>query len=109
MGLLNEDSRVACLKTQRTREMRISDNEIKKLINNTPAGIVDEIVEIGEHRGRIEDRQLVDELTSEVVNMPDREEMIAALKARIEAGTYNPTAEEIVDGMVRRNIADRIR
>ncbi len=89
--------------------MRISDNELKKVINTTPTDIVDQIVEIGEHIGRAEDQALVEKLTAEVVAMPDREEMIAELRARIEAGTYNPSAEDIVDGMVRRSIADRVR
>lgn len=89
--------------------MRISDNEIKKVLSKAPADIVDQIVEIGEHRGRTEDQEMVEKLTSEVMGMSDREDMIANLRARIEAGTYNPTADEIVDGMIRRSIADRIR
>jgi len=89
--------------------MRISDIEVQKLRSKAPANIVEEIVEIGETRGREEDRVLVERLTDEVSNMSDRESMIADLKARIEAGNYNPSAEEIVDGMVRRSIADRIR
>ena len=35
--------------------------------------------------------------------------LIAELRAKIESGQYNPSAEDIVDGMVRRSIADRIR
>jgi anti-sigma28 factor (negative regulator of flagellin synthesis) len=35
--------------------------------------------------------------------------MVASLKARIEAGEYNPTSHEIVDTMIRRAIADRMR
>ncbi|MGE0002239.1 MAG: flagellar biosynthesis anti-sigma factor FlgM [Fimbriimonadaceae bacterium] len=35
--------------------------------------------------------------------------MVAELKARIEAGDYNPGAEEIVDAMLRRAKADSIR
>ena len=34
---------------------------------------------------------------------------IAELKAKIEAGEYNPTGDEIADAMIRRSIADRIR
>ena len=41
--------------------------------------------------------------------MPDREEYIAELKAKIDAGQYNPTSDDIADAMIRRNIADRIR
>ena len=89
--------------------MRISDNEVQKIRHQTPTNIVDEIVAIGETRVREEDQALVELLTEKVASMSDRENMIAELKARIEAGTYNPSAEEIVDGMVRRSIADRMR
>lgn len=89
--------------------MRISDNEVQKILGKTQATIVEEIVEIGESRVREEDKTLVNKLTNEVVGMSDRDIMIAELRAKIEAGTYNPSAEDIVDGMVRRSIADRIR
>ncbi|AIE83567.1 flagellar biosynthesis anti-sigma factor FlgM [Fimbriimonas ginsengisoli] len=89
--------------------MRISDTEVQKIRSTTPANIVEEIVEIGETRVREEDHALVEKLTDEIAGMSDREAMIAELRAKIEAGTYNPSAEDIVDGMVRRAIADRIR
>lgn len=41
---------------------------------------------------------------------PDtREEMVQALKARIESGTYNVSSDDIADLMFRRAFADRIR
>lgn len=89
--------------------MRISDIEVQKILSKTQATIVEEIVEIGESRVREEDETLVEKLTGEVIRMPDREAMIAELRAKIEAGLYNPSADDIVDGMVRRSIADRIR
>ncbi|MCW5941125.1 MAG: flagellar biosynthesis anti-sigma factor FlgM [Fimbriimonadaceae bacterium] len=49
---------------------------------------------------------IVARLTKRIANMPEREELVAELKARIEAGTYNPTGEEIADAMIRRAIAD---
>ena len=91
--------------------MRISDNEVKKLLTGGPA-IVEQIVEIGqgnEEARREADEVLVKQVTAEVVAMSDREEMIAELKARIEAGTYNPSGDDIADTMIRRAIADRIR
>ena len=91
--------------------MRISDNEVKKLLTEGHA-IVGQIVEIGqgnEEAVREADEALVKQVTADVVAMSDREEMIADLKARIEAGTYNPTGDEIADTMIRRSIADRIR
>ena len=90
--------------------MRISDAEIQKILSHpdTPA-LAEEIVKLEEARVRRQDQDLVRDLTASVIEMPDREEMIAQLRARVEAGTYNPTAEEIVDGMVRRAIADQVR
>jgi negative regulator of flagellin synthesis FlgM len=41
---------------------------------------------------------------------PDaREELVAELQAKIDSGTYNVSAEDIADLMVRRAYADRIR
>ena len=45
----------------------------------------------------------------DVIQMPDREDMIASLKARIEAGTYHVSGADIADAMARRAIADRVR
>jgi negative regulator of flagellin synthesis FlgM len=90
--------------------MRISDDEIQKILSHpdTPA-LAQEIVKIEEARVRKQDQDLVRDLTAAVIQMPDREEMIAELRARVEAGTYNPSAKGIVDGMVRRAIADQVR
>lgn len=88
--------------------MRISDTEVKKILDGQYA-VVGEIVELGNERTREEDAKLVDAVTKEVMAMPDREEMIASLKARIESGEYNPTGDDIADAMIRRSIADRIQ
>lgn len=58
---------------------------------------------------RLTDAELIKKVTKSVNEMPDREEMIADLKARIEAGTYQPSGDEIVDTMIRRAIADRVK
>ncbi len=86
--------------------MQISDNEVKKLIDSKK--LMAEIVEIGETRARIEDEQLVQEVTQEVIRMPDREDRIAELKAKIDAGTYQVSGDEIAESMIKRTIADRI-
>jgi anti-sigma28 factor (negative regulator of flagellin synthesis) len=88
--------------------MQISDKEVKNIllhqetliqeINSLLEGIDDPQYEI--------DPKMVAELTKKVMAMPDREDRIAQLKAEIEAGTYRPTAEQIVDAMVRRNIGN---
>ena len=38
-----------------------------------------------------------------------RDDVVAELRARIEAGEYNPTGSEIAEAMIRRAIADRVR
>ena len=58
---------------------------------------------------RLTDAELIKKVTQSLNEMPDREEMIADLKARIEAGTYQPSGDEIVDTMIRRAIADRVK
>lgn len=86
--------------------MQISDNEVKKILGQ--GGLVQAIDEVGEKRQRAEDQELVQSVISDVVNMGDREDRIAELKARIESGSYNPTGAEIADAMIRRAIADSI-
>jgi hypothetical protein len=88
--------------------MRISDNEVKKILSGEHA-LVEEIVQIGLQSDREADEKLAHEVTQDVLAMGDREDMIAELKARIEAGTYNPSGDDIADAMIRRSIADRIR
>jgi negative regulator of flagellin synthesis FlgM len=89
--------------------MRISDNEVKKLLS-TPSTDVEAVVEFQEEvYDPAMDQELIAKVKSDVMKMPDREEMIADLKARIEAGTYNPSGDDIADTMIRRSIADRIR
>lgn len=88
--------------------MRISDNEVKKILSGEHA-LVEEIVQIGLQSDREADEKLAQQVTQDVLAMGDREDMIADLKARIEAGTYNPSGDEIADTMIRRSIADRIR
>lgn len=95
--------------------MRISDNEIQKIIAPDSLGVepplADGLKALGlDHQAerRKADADLVRRVTADVLAMPDREATIADLKARIEAGTYAPSGEEIVDAMVRRAIADRL-
>ena len=41
--------------------------------------------------------------------MPDRDEMVASIKARIEAGEYDVSGEDVADAMIRRAIADKVK
>jgi anti-sigma28 factor (negative regulator of flagellin synthesis) len=87
--------------------MQISDVEVQKILDSKK--LVAEIVEIGQDRARVEDAQIVKEVTEAVMKMPDREDRIQELKAKIEAGTYHVTGEQIAESMIRRNIADKIQ
>ena len=90
--------------------MRISDTQVKKVLSEKWAAYHDSLVgPISKPVGKEADQDLIDKIAAEVTAMPDREEMVAELKAKIEAGEYNPTSDEIVEAMVRRNIADRLR
>jgi len=87
--------------------MQISDIEVKKVLSSK--NLIQEIVEIGEARSQEEDRQLVQQVTKDVIAMPDREDRIAELKAKIETGKYHVTGDQIADAMIRRAIADQVR
>jgi len=58
---------------------------------------------------RLMNAELIKSVIDEVNSLPDREDMIAELKSRIDAGEYKVTADDIVDTMVRRARADRIQ
>ncbi len=89
--------------------MRISDIEVKKILDGEHV-----VIELPEGLGteapaQNVDAELIRQVTNDVMQMPDREEMIASLKARIEAGTYNVSGADIADAMARRAIADSVR
>lgn len=101
--------------------MKISSAEFGKAVNN-PALKPDEKI-LPKDRpsaAELEQRSAQSQLTplergivtaeAALKNVPDiREEMVNELKARIEAGEYKVTGEEIADMMIRRRAADRIR
>lgn len=58
---------------------------------------------------RLMDKELIQKVAAEVEAMPDRETMVADLKARIAAGGYAVKSDEIVDAMVRRTRADAVK
>jgi negative regulator of flagellin synthesis FlgM len=88
--------------------VRISNEQLQKVADSggsiTPdSALVDAAVI------KLTDKALIEEITHKVADMPDRDDLVAELKARVEAGDYNPTGEEIADAMVRRAIADQVR
>jgi negative regulator of flagellin synthesis FlgM len=91
--------------------MRISDEQVQKVLSQKEA-LTDETQDIDlelEPSPRATDGPLISEVTRAVIEMPDREDRIAEVKAQIDAGTYNPTGDDIADAMIRRSIADKIR
>ncbi|MBV6491688.1 MAG: hypothetical protein CNCCGFBP_02333 [Fimbriimonadaceae bacterium] len=89
--------------------MRISDTEVKKILAKSVIQDIESLMEgIDDPQYEI-DPQMVKRLTREIIEMPDREDFVAEIKARIEKGEYKPTGEEIADAMIRRSIADRVR
>ncbi len=86
--------------------MQISDEQVKKILEL--GSIAQQIDLVGEARRHAEDQQLVADVVADVNAMDDREDRIADIKVRIEAGSYNLTGPQIADAMVRRAIADRL-
>lgn len=87
--------------------MKISTQQLEKVLkgegNTLDTAKVDEAVI------RLTDSELIQKVKDSVKSMPDRDAMVAELKAKIEAGQYNPSGDDIADTMIRRTIADRIR
>lgn len=88
--------------------MKVSNEQIASVIAHggtvTPESAIVDAATI-----RLTDRELIEAVVEKVKQTPDREDRIAELRAQIQAGTYNPSSEDIADTMVRRAIADRIR
>ena len=98
----------ALLKDHWRLKMQISDTELKKLMHAGSAKLSPAIVEqLGTPKSN--DEALIKALTHDIINMPDREDRVAELKAKIDAGEYKPTSEEIAEAMWRRAIADRVK
>lgn len=92
--------------------MRISEEQVRYAIESRKARINDPAT------GGIYDKEfkssaeadLVRDIRNEVMAMPEvREEMVLRIKEAVERGEYNVTADDIVDAMIRRDLADRIR
>ena len=87
--------------------MKISTEQLNKVLEGKADTLDAKKVE--ESVIRLTDADLIKKVTADVNEMPDREDFVNELKAKFEAGEYNPTGKEIADAMIRRTIADRIR
>lgn len=89
--------------------MQISNEEVKRIMSR---GVIRDIEDLSHGIDDPEfpiEPEMVEAVTKLVTELPDREDRIAELKAKIDAGQYNPTGDEIADAMIRRNIADRVK
>ena len=88
--------------------MKISSEQLKKVAESggsiTPDSAVVDAAVI-----KLTDKSLIEEVARKVADMPDRDEMVAELKAKIEAGEYKVGGDEIADAMIRRAIADEMK
>lgn len=87
--------------------MKISTEQLDKVaavegLLTPPENVVDTAVI------KLMDADLIKAVTAEVNALPDRDEVVAGLKAKVESGEYKASADEIVDTMLRRAKADRI-
>lgn len=112
-----EVSRVACPENasdgkRKDKQMRISEEQVRIAIESHKARIS------GQPAGTIYEKQfqpseeagLITTIRDEVMAMPEvREELVARIKAAVEAGEYHVSAEDIVDAIIRRDLADRVR
>ena len=89
--------------------MQISDNEVRRVLQNVTDRREREALGSPLETEPPVPQEVVLDLVKQVVRMPDREDRVAELRARIEAGEYNPSGYEIAEAMIRRAIADRIR
>lgn len=87
--------------------MKISPEQIEA-IARTGGKVTPESAKVDAAVIRLVDNDLIKMTAETIKNMPDREDMIAELKARIQNGTYNPTGDEIAEAMIRRSTADKI-
>lgn len=88
--------------------MKISNEQLRK-VAESGGSITPDSAQIDAAVIKLTDKALIQEIAHKVADMPDREEMVAELKARIEAGDYEVTGEQIADAMVRRAIADQVK
>ena len=88
--------------------MKVSNEQIASVLAHhgalTPESAVVDAAVI-----RVADKDLVESVVEKVKATPDREDRIAELKAKLDAGQNNPSGDDIADAMIRRAIADRIR
>ena len=88
--------------------VKISQEQLKK-VASTRGAVTPDSALVDEAVIRLTDKDLIQEIARKVADMPDRDEMVASIKARIEAGDYDLSGEDVADAMIRRAIADSVK
>ena len=88
--------------------MKISSEQLKK-VAESGGEVTDDKAMVDEAVIRLTDKDLIQDIARKVADMPDRDEMVASIKARIEAGEYDVSGEDVADAMIRRAIADKVK
>jgi len=88
--------------------VKISTEQINTIVASN-GQITPDAAKVDEAVIRLTDAELIKAVAAQVDRIPDRDDMVAELRAKIAAGQYNPTGDEIADAMARRMTADRIR
>ena len=88
--------------------MKISTEQLKKVAESGDT-VTDEKAMVDAAVIRLTDKDLIQDIARKVADMPDRDEMVASIKARIESGEYDVSGDDVADAMIRRAIADRVK
>ena len=89
--------------------MRISEEQVRVAIKSRLEARDTQALYDKEYKTSSE-ADLITRVRDEVMAMPDvRQEMVLRIKEAVERGEYNVSADDIVEAMIRREAADRIR
>ena len=88
--------------------MKISKEQLKK-VAEAGDSFTDDKAKVDEAVIRLTDKDLIQDIARKVADMPDRDEMVASIKARIESGEDDVSGEDVADAMIRRAIADKVK
>ncbi|HWP30242.1 MAG TPA: flagellar biosynthesis anti-sigma factor FlgM [Fimbriimonadales bacterium] len=89
--------------------MRITKEQVLKVLEEKKRTSEPNVPTLLSHQMNVsEDARFIRQLRDEILAMPDvRAELVEEIRARIERGEYKVSAEDIVEAMIRRMIADQ--
>jgi flagellar biosynthesis anti-sigma factor FlgM len=90
--------------------LRITEQQVRYAVESRKAQATDTPAIYERECQSSSEADLIRQVREEVLAMPEvREEMVARLKEAIDKGEYQVSGEDIVDAMIRRELADGIR